>query len=65
MKNKDTVYILKNDYEPEPGSIIYGVFTTREIAETAKDNLDELYGEGTADNCDIDQQVVSDDPTYL
>jgi hypothetical protein len=49
MKKDKTVYILKDDYAPDAGSRIYGVYSTYEKAEEAMEyygNENEDYGEG-------------------
>lgn len=43
------VYILKDDYAPDAGSRIYGVYSTREKAQEDMDfysEENEVYGEG-------------------
>lgn len=55
-----TVYILKDDYAPDAGSRIYGVYSTYEKAEEAMDYFSEendTYGEG-CDSLDIDSHEV-------
>ncbi len=43
------VYILKDDYAPDAGSRIYGVFSSKEKADEMKEyysNENDTFGEG-------------------
>ena len=54
------VYILKDDYAPDAGSRIYGVYSTRAKAQEAMDYFSEEnddYGPG-CDSLDIDSYDV-------
>lgn len=66
LKNK--VYIVHDDYQPEPGTIIYGAFPTVELAKACIEYLqgpDSPFGEGHCDNVDWQELTVTDDPTYV
>jgi len=57
MKDRKKVYIVMDDYTPDAGSTIYGVYSTNGLAEKAVEELeseDNEYGrnmneEGTID----------------
>jgi hypothetical protein len=54
------VYILKDDYAPDAGSRIYGVYSTRAKAEKAMEEYesdDNEYGNG-CDSLDISSYDV-------
>ena len=58
MKDTKQVFILKNDYVPDAGSMIYGVYATRELAEKAEARYasdDNEFGEG-CEELEIDQE---------
>lgn len=65
---KQTIYLVVDDYKPEPGSVIYGAYTTYDIAFKAMENLadpDGPYGGMEIENLDIRTETLTDDPTYI
>jgi len=50
------IYILRNDYEPEPYSIIEGAYETKEEAEKALQDMKDSgeYSEEYLENFEVD-----------
>ena len=60
MADKQEVWLLIDDYTPDAGSTIYGVYETHELAQDYLDNgIKEDYGENMdTDNIDIRPETV-------
>ena len=60
ITNMKEIYILKDDYAPDAGSRIYGVYSTLEKAKEAMEHYesdDNEYGQG-CDSLDIESHRV-------
>lgn len=66
---KQTIYLLKNDYLPDAGSMIYGAYTTFETAQKALEFLADAennpWGSDESENAEIDSITLTDDPEYM
>jgi len=53
------VWLLKNDYLPDSGSFLEGLYTTKEKAEEALNNLDEYgFNEEDLENFEIEAMTI-------